>query len=340
MDTYLAERAANIGAFAARQTFGVSMREPARFNTELFELFSAVLNDAPFREEEITREKENQIADINNRDEKAISLAFSQLPSILYEGGHPYAYKSLGDAEMVEKYTKADMQAFWKKQLKQPWVLSVAGEFDEEEVLNFARSLPVPKDKAFEIDAPSFGAKKKLDLHLPERDQAHLVLAFPTVPMGHADAVALELLEVAIGGQSGALFTELRDKQGLGYTVVARNRISPKAGYMFFYIGTEPQKLEQAQKGFEEVIASLQNENIDAETIQSAKNRMESNYYRGRQTLGSRSGEAALLTTLGKDLKYSKEKLAKAQKLTAEDLRKVAKKYLNVNKAYTLTVAP
>ncbi len=340
MEEFFAERAASISAFAGRQVFGVSMREPSRFDADLFDVFTKVLTEPSFLEEEVTREKEDQIADIHNRDDRALSLAFSQLPSLLFTDGHPYAYKTLGDIEDVKKYTRAMVQDFWQKQIKQPWVLSIAGDFDVEKVLEFAKSLPVPSVKGVQINMPKWGDKTKLELHLPERDQAHLVLTFPTVPVDHPDAPGLALLQNALSGQSGLLFSELRDKQGLGYTVTAQNRLSPKAGYMFFYIGTEPQKVETAQKGFAEVIASLHAKDLPNETIQSAKNQMEGDYYRERQSLGSRSSEAALLTLLGNGLDFKKENIAKAQKLTAEDLRKLAKKYIQIDKAYTLTVMP
>ncbi len=340
MEEYLADRAASISAFAGRQVFGLSMREPSRFNTELFKIFTDVLTKPSFLNEEVQREKEDQISSIRTRDDKALSLAFSQLPQLLFSENHPYAYKSLGEIENVQKYTRSMVQKFWKKQIEQPWVLSVSGDFDKEQVLNLAKLLPIPKAKAVEIAMPKWGDKKELKLHLPERDQAHLVLAFPTVSIDHPDATGLELLQNALSGQSGLLFAELRDKQGLGYTVTAQNSISPKAGYLFFYIGTEPEKVPAAMKGFEDVIAMVKNKPLPEETIQGAKNQMEGDYYRERQSLGSRSAEGALLTVLDKGLDFKKENIAKAQKFTAKDLQELAKKYLVLEKSYVVTVMP
>ncbi len=340
METYLAERAASLSAFAGRQTFGVSMREPSKFDGELFKLFANVLNGPAFREEEIKREKEDQIADIQTRDERALGLAFSQLPQLLFENEHPYAFKSLGDAKNVEKYNRSMVQKLWQKQIQQPWVLSVAGSFDAEQVLAFAKSLPIPTANKQDIVQPKWEKQGKTNLHLPERDQAHLILAFPTVALDHPDSIGLNLLQNALSGQGGLLFTELRDKQGLGYTVTAQNRFSPKAGYTFFYIGTEPEKVDQARKGFAEVIESIHQNELPAEAVQSAKNQMEGDYYRERQSLGSRSSEAALLTILGKDLDFKKKNIEAAQKISAADLRELIKKYINLDNSYEMLVTP
>ncbi len=340
METYFAERAASISAFSGKQVFGLSMREPTRFNADLFSLFSKVLSEPAFREEEVAREKEDQIADIVSRDDQALGLAFSQLPGLLFSSQHPYSYKSLGEKENVKNYTRQMVLDFWTKQVEQPWVLSVAGDFDPDTVLAFAKTLPIPKAKPIVLASPTWDKKAKQEIVLPERDQAHLIMAFPTVPLDHQDAPGLSLLQNALSGQSGILFSELRDKQGLGYTVTAQNRLSPKAGYTFFYIGTEPQKVDQARKGFMDVIKSIHEKALPEESIQSAKNQMQGDYYRERQRLGSRSAEAALLTTLNKDLDFKKNSIEEAQKLNAEDLQKLAQKYLKPENAYEITVVP
>ncbi len=340
METYFAERAASISAFSGKQVFGLSMREPTRFNADLFNIFSKVLSEPAFREEEITREKEDQIADIIARDDQALGLAFSQLPGLLFTNEHPYAYKSLGDQEGVKSYTRQMVLNFWKKQIEQPWVLAVAGDFDQDAVIAFAKTLPMPKAKDYNLESPTWDKLSKEKIVLPERDQAHLIWAFPAVPLDHQDAPGLALLQNALSGQSGLLFSELRDKQGLGYTVTAQNRLSPKAGYMFFYIGTEPKKVDQAKQGFKDVIKSIHDKALPDDIIQSAKNQMEGDYYRERQRLGSRSAEAALLSILNKDLDFKKNNIEKAQKLKAEDLQELAKKYIRPEKAYEITVVP
>ena len=74
------------------------------------------------------------------------------------------------------------------------------------------------------------------------------MLIFKTAPDTSPDTPALDLLETSLGGMGGPLFRDLRDKQGLGYTVTAFNRQTSENGYMVFYIGTEPGKMAQAEE--------------------------------------------------------------------------------------------
>ena len=49
----------------------------------------------------------------------------------------------------------------------------------------------------------------------------------------------------------------LRDVEGLGYTVTAVNRYRPECGFMLFYIGTTPDRVDKAREGFERIIRDV-----------------------------------------------------------------------------------
>ena len=136
------------------------------------------------------------------------------------------------------------------------------------------------------------------------------------------------------------LFRDLRDKQGLGYTVTAFNRQTSENGYMVFYIGTEPGKMAQAEEGFKRIINDLHQNLLSEEDVNRGKNQLEGDYYRNMQSLGSRSGEAAALTMEGYPLSFTKDQIEKSKNVTPEQLREIVKKYLNVDSAYTIKVLP
>ena len=175
---------------------------------------------------------------------------------------------------------------------------------------------------------------------MPGRNQAHLMLIFKTAPDTSPDTPALDLLETSLGGMGGPLFRDLRDKQGLGYTVTAFNRQTSENGYMVFYIGTEPGKMTQAEEGFKRIINDLHQNLLSEEDVNRGKNQLEGDYYRNMQSLGSRSGEAAALTMEGYPLSFTKDQIEKSKNVTPEQLREIVKKYLNVDSAYTIKVLP
>ncbi len=340
MERFVAERAASLSASAGVQSFTVSLTGPARFNADYFALLGDLLHKPTFAEKDVRRQADTLKAALVRRQDNPMSFMGSKINGFLFPGGQPYGFDGLGTAENQDRFGPKDVQTFWKQQNAQPWILSVAGDFDREKVLAFARSLPVPTASAVDVAQPSWGADKRLPLSLPGRQQAHLLLAFHAVPLDHPDAPALMLLESVLSGQSGLLFNKLRDEQGLGYTVTAFYRSLPKAGFMAFYIGTTPRNLDVARQGFSGIIKDIKTELLPADLLAKGLNRMEGSYYRGRQSLGARADEAASERLLGQPQDFQKRLLEKAAKVTPEQLREVARKYLLVDNMYEVTLLP
>lgn len=340
MERFVAERAASLSASAGVQSFTVSLTGPARFNADYFALLGDLLHKPTFAEKDVRRQADTLKAALVRRQDNPMSFMGSKINGFLFPGGQPYGFDGLGTTENQDRFGPGDVQAFWKQQNAQPWILSVAGDFDREKVLAFARSLPVPTAPAVDVPQPTWGADKRLPLSLPGRQQAHLLLAFHAVPLDHPDAPALMLLESVLSGQSGLLFNKLRDEQGLGYTVTAFYRSLPEAGFMAFYIGTTPRTLDVARQGFSGIIKDIKTDLLPAELLAKSLNRMEGSYYRGRQSLGARADEAASERLLGQPQDFQKRLLEKAAKVTPEQLREVARKYLLVDKMYEVTLLP
>jgi hypothetical protein len=291
---------------------------------------------------EVTRLKDNVLnldfcdLTVDGRTERNLYTfeACNKLFNHCYGTGNPW------DSAIQYRQTIVERDTLTTGDIRVSYHFVVAGDFDREKVLAFARSLPVPTAPAVDVPQPTWGADKRLPLSLPGRQQAHLLLAFHAVPLDHPDAPALMLLESVLSGQSGLLFNKLRDEQGLGYTVTAFYRSLPEAGFMAFYIGTTPRNLDVARQGFSGIIKDIKTDLLPAELLAKGLNRMEGSYYRGRQSLGARADEAASERLLGQPQDFQKRLLEKAAKVTPEQLREVARKYLLVDKMYEVTLLP
>lgn len=339
MQAFLADRAAGLAAASGTKSFSVNLSAPARFSTDLFGLLTEVIESPAFSKDETGRGIREQLAAIRSREDQPLGLAFRKLPPFLFPDS-VYGYLQLGEPGQVQQYTEAQLLDFWNRQKALPWVLAVAGDFDREQVLAFAKRLPIPDQGNVSVPVPAWGTTPALDIAMPDRNQAHLMLIFKTVPDSSPDAPALDLLETTLGGMGGPLFRELRDKQGLGYTVTAFNRQNSDNGFMVFYIGTEPGKMAQAEEGFKRIIEDLHENLLSEEDINRGKNQLEGDYYRNMQSLGSRSGEAASLSIEGYPLSFTKDQIEKSSRVTAEELRRIAQKYLIFSSAYTIKVLP
>jgi zinc protease len=339
LEDFLSDRAASFSAAAGRQSFSISMNFPARFTGDMFSLLRSTLVTPAMKEEEAARVRQNQIAAITAKEDRPTALDFRRMFPFFF-GEHPYGFLSLGEKERVARFTARDAKDFWREQTLRPWVLSVCGVFDKAAIVKAAGELPMPAQQDSTLSAPLWGENHELDLTMKDRNQAHLFMVFPTVGSADPDEPGLVLLQNILAGQSGLLFRDLRDKQGLGYTVTAFSWRADKAGALIFYIGTEPDKMAQAEQGFRTILDTLRAEPLPAEELERGKNQMQGDYYRDHQSLASRSGEAAVLTVLGQPLNAARQLVEKAKALTADDLLALSRKYLEPDKAYFVKVLP
>ena len=202
MQAFLADRAAGLAASAGRKTFSVNLTTPARFNKDLFDLLGEVVTAPAFSKDETARGIKDQLAAIKSREDQPLGLAFRKLPPFLFPGS-VYGYLQLGEPENVQKYDETQLRSFWNRQKARPWVLAVSGDFDRDQILAFAKSLPAPDQRKVDVPVPAWGTRPELDIPMPGRNQAHLMLIFKTAPDTSPDTPALDLLETSLGGMGG-----------------------------------------------------------------------------------------------------------------------------------------
>lgn len=339
MEIYLAERAASLSAGASRQTFAVGGSFPERFSQDMFSLINEVLKSPTFALDEVEREKSSQIAEIRSSEDQPLGLAFRRLMPFLFPN-HTLGFYRNGEPDTVAAFTIDQVNSYWKKQLAQPWVLSVCGQFNRDEIIAFAEKLPEPSAQKPVMHKPEWAEDKNLLLNMPGRNQSHILMVFETAPAKSEDNPKLEVLNTILSGQGGLLFRQLRDEQSLGYSVTSIKWQTDQTGLLAFYIGTEPEKTDEAIAGFEKIIHKLQTELLGKELLAGAVNQLEGEYYRTHQSLGSRSSEASGLTIQGYPLDYNTATIDAARQVTPKQIQEIANKYLIPGKAYIIRVDP
>lgn len=339
ISVYLSERASGLSATASTKQFTLRMDAPAKFADEVFALMKEVLESPAFREEDVERAKREQVASIVSKEESATGLMSRNLRHFLFRKG-AYAHRGAGTAETVKSFGRKDVADFWKQQAERPWVLCVAGDYDRAKVERFAASLASPKVGREESSMPTWNEQRSLELKLPGRDQAVYLMLFPTVGTDDKDRAALRLLSECLSGFTGKLYQELREKQSLGYSVFPMDWSAKETGFLGFGIVAAPQNLDKARASFEAIVRDLQKDLLPQETIARAKAVAEADYYKARQSRAARASEGASLILQNKSLDHAMKRLEEMKQVDAEQLRAVARKYLDPNRAYEFSVTP
>ena len=126
-----------------------------------------------------------------------------------------------------------------------------------------------------------------------DTQQTQIALAFPSVPVTDPDYYsARAAVSVLSGGMSSRLFTEVREKRGLCYSVYAFHETFKSQGTMLAYAGT---RAERAQETLDVTLAELKRlkDGIEDDEIDRVKAGLKSSLIMQEESTGARAGAIA-----------------------------------------------
>ena len=125
-------------------------------------------------------------------------------------------------------------------------ILAVAGNFDWRRLCEHVEQL-FGDWPAGEPPEPTTVAGPPLENHIPfDSNQAHVAIAYPTIPYKHPDYFqSWAAVGILSSGSSSRLFTEVREKRGLCYTVYASLHTQRERASVLCYAGTTAERAQE-----------------------------------------------------------------------------------------------
>lgn len=175
---------------------------------------------------------------------------------------HPLGRDTAGKRESVAVMGRDDLVNYMKGHyLPANSVIAVAGNVRHDLVVAAAeKMLGNWEDKQVSPGYLPYVAKpvKQVEIETRETEQVHLCLAMPGLSIIHPQRFALDLLNVILGeGMSSRLFTEVRDKLGLAYSINSYVDHFLDTGAMVISAGTELKNLSALVKATLEQLGRL-----------------------------------------------------------------------------------
>lgn len=260
----------------------------ARHWEALLDLVAEVALAPALAAEEIERERRLLLAQMQTRLDTPFPFAFDTLLGHLF-GGHPYGLPRLGLREVVARTGREALLSHYRALYRgDRLVLAVSGGVQGAAVVHaverrFGR-LPDGGSPLVEAVATATPSGQR---HLVERpaQQAHVLMGWLGPGLGDPDLAAVQVLAAVLGGgTSGRLFTELRDRQGLAYSVgvVTPPRRGP--GMIVAYLATAAETADTAEAALHRQVERIRGEGASEAEVARARG-----YQLGRLSLDRRT---------------------------------------------------
>ena len=222
-----------------------------------------------FKKEDIDKERQIIIEEINMTKDSPQQQVNMLIDELLWPG-HPLGRDIAGTRESVAAINR-DMMVEYADNNYLPGntVIAIAGNIQHKEAVEaVARAMGgwVNQHSFPEYAAYKTQPNPKLRVETRDTEQAHLCLALPGLSLHHPDRFTLDLLNVVLGeGMSSRLFTEIRDKMGLAYSIHSYIDHLHDSGSHIVYAGVEPAKLPLALQAITGQLSRLKEPALESE---------------------------------------------------------------------------
>ena len=300
-----------------------------------FPLALDVLGDmllhSKFDPADIERERQVIIEEINMSKDSPPQRVDMLIDELLWPE-HPLGRDIAGNKESVATITREAMLDYLKGQY-QPnnTVVAITGDIQHQEVVTaVSQVMGNLTNRQKHSGYLAYKERPVRQLHIEPRDteQAHLCLALPGLSLFHPKRFTLDLLNVILGeGMSSRLFTEIRDKLGLAYSIHSYIEHFFDSGSVNIYAGVEPQNLQIAITAILEQLSQLRETIPEAELSrakESSKGRLLLRMEDSRSVAGWLGGQEILT---GRILSVD-EVVSIIDAITAEELRQLAQELM------------
>ncbi|MBI3126339.1 MAG: insulinase family protein [Candidatus Tectomicrobia bacterium] len=221
-------------------------------------------------------------------------------------------------------------------------VVSVAGGVTHDQVMELSeRHFGGRKGSAAACMWPPVPSKsqKRIVEQARQTDQVNLAIGFRTFGLDHPDGPALRVACNILGGKmSSRLFTEVREKRGLAYSVGASPHRYTDAGFVELKAGVALEKAREATQVILAEAAKLKDEPVGDQELGEAKRHLRGNLqiHESSEYFAGRSGSNLLLR--GK-LYPVEEELADIGSVTSADIARVARDVFRPEKLTLAVIA-
>ena len=315
-----------------RDYFGFTFDSMSKYFEEGFSIFAQVILSPSFPPEELEKEKKNLIAAINRQRDSMGSYPIELCHQALFEN-HPYGMPSLGDAEVIENIEVTDLINKHKRSVTtNNLVIAFIGDITFNEAVDLTMKY-FNRMNVADRETPPTTVVEISSIHskIEKRNKAQSAQAIGYLTCGYTDPdhEPLKVLQNILTGMGGRMWTEVRDKRSLAYSVYGYQEAGALTGAFINYLATSPGKADSARQIALGVLTGFKDQPLSDEELQRAKNYAAGSYSIYLQPNSRKADLYARWELYGKGYLAVDKYPEMIQQIQAEQVLAVAEKYFS-----------
>ena len=286
----------NLDAFTAKEMVCYNTKVLDEHLPIAMDVLSDLVLNPLFREEDIAKEKGVILEEIK-MDADSPDYLVHEIFTANFWKDHPLGRPILGTRETVKSFTR-EMIADYYRTVYTPenLLITAAGNLTHTRLVQLAterfdavqKGGPVPAEAKPQTFARVALKNKK------ELEQVHVCLGVPSYPIPHEDRFTCYVLNTVLGGgMSSRLFQNIRERQGLAYSVFSELNPYTDTGCLAVYAGTSLESAKLVVECVMKEFSELKAHTVPADELRRAKDHLKGSLMLGLESTSSRMSNLA-----------------------------------------------
>ena len=288
---------------------------PSKFFDLALEMHADMLLNPLIPGKELEKERKVVLEEISKDEHLPNTICYENLVKMLYSK-HPYKRKVIGEREIIENISRDEILNYYNEFYSPAnMVTIVVGDVNTTDALNKikaafnGKNTPAPSYRYPKDGALKEQAKK---IKFEDVQSGYILIGYRGTPISAKDSYALDVLATILGdGRSSIFYRKIKDEKQLAFSISAYNSGFRDDG--IFYISAQ---------------------------LQLAKNIIERDTYYSRESVSNIANQIGYTFVTSGDTAYYDNYLKNIAKVTAQEVKDAAVKYLQENKSAVSVVLP
>jgi predicted Zn-dependent peptidase len=306
------------------------------------DVLADILTNATFDPDALEKERRVVLQELNARQNNPNTRGTDLFFQTIF-AHHPARHLPGGSRETVLSIDRDTLLQFRERWfVANNMVVAVVGNVPHEEAVALVKtafaglpSRPVPPRPAPEAGA-RVGVAERVN---GGSVQAQVLVGMGAPSMADADRYAMAVLDAAIDDAGRRLFTEIRDRRGLAYSVGSSVVALSDTGAWVAAAGVDPENVDLVTDLVLAEVRRLRDEPLSDAELDDAKSYLEGRYVLGLETNLGQARRFAGQEALGLREPIA-QSVTRIQAVTAADVQRVARQYLDPEHFVQVVVEP
>ena len=308
-----------------------------------FTLLADILQHPAFHKPEFERIRSQILGEMASDNDDPGHVAMKAFNQLVFHG-HPYRWPLYGTEESLNKITHADVVGFYSREyIPSQVIVTIVGDVTLDQVSGLVQTYFGGWKKVAapprNLKNPAAVEKKTVQLIEKDLTQSNVILGHSGISRTNPDFYAVTVMNYILGagGFSSRLMDSIRDKQGLVYGIMSHFDARLMPGSFWVNFQTRTDATNQAIQGVLSEIKSIRETPVTDQELSEAKSFLMGSFPLRLDSTAKLAQVVSQVEFYGLGFEYFSQYPKWIERVTKEDVLRVAKQYLNTQR-YALVV--